>query len=268
MTKHQGYLYVLALAVALIACEGGEVGDQEVTPCDLYCDSAMANCTGANQLYPDRASCEAACSAMPEGSPEDRSGNSVYCRAYHAGSPTIEDPEMHCPHAAAASEAMVCGTACEGYCTQVMANCTGGNASFPSIDACLAACEAFPLGSFDDTSGNSVQCRTYHASFPAAADPDAHCPHASVASHGGVCGSVCDAYCDQAMAHCTDDNALYGSREECMTACGGFDDGGAFNATTGDTAQCRTYHASFPAAGAPDSHCGHAAEEPTDVCVP
>lgn len=255
----------LSVVVLLFATAcGGDVSDPE--PCELYCDNAMRNCTGSNQLYEDRAACESACAAMPVGSPGDQSGNSVYCRAYHSGAPAAEDPATHCPHASASSDQMVCGTLCEAYCSQIQANCTGDNASFTDMDSCLASCAAFPVGSFDDKSGDTVQCRTYHASFPAFGNPETHCPHASPSSDGDICGSVCEAYCDQAMANCTEDNELYSSREECMTACSGFADG-SFNDVSGDTAQCRVYHASFPAAGDPDTHCAHAGENPTDLCL-
>jgi hypothetical protein len=261
------YLF-LSLLTLLAACtdDGGTI--ENLTACELYCDNVMSNCNGDNALYASRDECETTCAAMPEGNPDDQSGNSVYCRAYHAGAPAADDPATHCPHASAASDMNVCGSYCEGYCTQVLSNCSGDNAVFADMDTCLTACAAMPVGSFDDKQGDSVQCRTYHGSFPAAAEPATHCPHAAMTSHMGVCGSVCEAYCDQAMSNCSGDNALYASRDECMTACDGFDQSGNWSDITGDTAQCRTYHASFPAAAAPDVHCGHAGEEPTDLCVP
>ena len=78
-----------------------------------------------------------------------------------------------------------------------MTNCTGANAVYGSKSACMLACAAMPLGKPDDKAGNTVYCRAYHAGAPAKADPKAHCPHAGISSSGGVCGSACDAYCDQ-----------------------------------------------------------------------
>jgi hypothetical protein len=67
--------------------------------CDNYCSIAEAHCTGAQQLYPDRASCLAACAGFPLGMSADQAGNSLYCRLYHVDQPAAADPVTHCPHA-------------------------------------------------------------------------------------------------------------------------------------------------------------------------
>lgn len=230
--------------------------------CETYCANAMANCTGDNALYPGMAECMATCAALPEGNPTDTAGNTVWCRAYHAGDPAVLDANMHCPHASA-SGGDTCGTPCEAYCSQMLANCGGEVAVYPGEADCMAACAAFPQdGEFSAIDGNSVQCRTYHASFPAANDAVTHCGHASP-NGDNTCGSLCDAYCDQVLTNCP---ALYANEEACMNTCEGFPTNGAPDAEDGDSVQCRIYHASFPAAADPNLHCAHAAPDGGGVC--
>jgi len=231
--------------------------------CETYCTNALANCTGDNVLYPGMEECMTTCAAFPEGTPTDTAGNTAWCRAYHAGDPAIMDAAMHCPHASA-SGGTVCGTPCEAYCSQMTYNCGGEVAVFPSEGDCMAACAAYPQdGAFYAIDGNSVQCRTYHASFPAAQDAMTHCGHAGP-NGGETCGNLCDAYCDQALAHCPE---LYANEDACQQTCEGFPTNGDYYATEGDNVQCRTYHASFPAAADAALHCPHASEDGAGVCV-
>lgn len=231
--------------------------------CETYCTNALANCTGDNAVYTSMDECMGTCAGLPEGTPTDTAGNTVWCRAYHAGDPAVMDAGMHCPHASA-SGGTVCGTPCEAYCSLMGANCGGEVAVFPSEADCMAACAAFPDDApFNAIDGNSAQCRIYHASFPAAADPVTHCGHASP-NGDQTCGSLCDAYCDQVLTNCGD---LYVNEEECMTVCEGFPTNGEWDAVDGDSVQCRTYHASFPAAADAATHCPHAAADGGGVCV-
>ncbi len=230
--------------------------------CMTYCTNALANCSDTNSVYTDMDQCMSVCGAMPEGSEGDMSGDTAWCRAYHAGDPAKGDPGTHCQHASA-NGGGVCGSYCEAYCDQTMANCNAANEIYSSSDECMAACAAFPDdGAYNATDGNSVQCRTYHASFPAAGDADTHCQHAS-ANGGGACGDLCEGYCSQVLANCGD---LYTDEAACMTACAAFPTDGAWNDKTGDSVQCRTYHASFPAAADAATHCAHAAEDGGGVC--
>jgi hypothetical protein len=232
--------------------------------CEVYCNRMEANCPGT---HPDRGACMASCALMPaDAAPGALAGDSVQCRTYHAGAPAAANGAAHCGHASNTGGA-VCGSYCDVYCRSYMDQCGGDAAIYPSMDACQSACAAFPTdGANDATDGNSVQCRIYHAGVPASGDPAAHCAHASM-DGGGVCGSTCDAYCDQLETHCQGDNAQYPSRNACRAGCIELNQDGAFNATGDDSVQCRTYHASFPAAMAPATHCGHASYEGGDVCV-
>lgn len=233
--------------------------------CTDYCTTATEHCSGANALYPDMAGCMTACAAIPTGGVAgDTDGNSLNCRNYHA-EVAKNDPVTHCGHASL-SGGGICGGYCEVYCDYAEASCTDGNALYPDRPACLSACAAFPQdGSPAATDGDSVQCRSYHASFPALADAATHCVHAGT-NGGGVCGSSCDAYCDQTMANCDGADALYADRDACMTACAVLPDTGAPGATSGNSVQCRTYHASFPAAADSTTHCGHVSLSGGGVC--
>jgi hypothetical protein len=73
------------------------------TWCDNYCQLALRNCTGPNELYADVPSCMAACSGLAStGQPGDQTGDSVQCRIYHLGI-AATDPATFCAHGAAVS---------------------------------------------------------------------------------------------------------------------------------------------------------------------
>ena len=70
-------------------------------------------------------------------------------------------------------------------------------------------------------SGNSVQCRIYHAGDPAAVDPATHCPHASP-DGGGVCPDPkpltwCESTCAAMFVGCPD--AMEGTEADCVDGC-------------------------------------------------
>jgi hypothetical protein len=69
--------------------------------CENYCDLALAACTGANQLFGDRATCLTQCGTLATtGVPNATSGNTVQCRIYHLGvaSSSAANATVHCPH--------------------------------------------------------------------------------------------------------------------------------------------------------------------------
>src|SRR5690606_16475090 len=91
---------------------------------------------------------------------------------------------------------------CTDYCEAVTGACTDAYAQYTNNDACLAVCQtaSWQLGTANDTGGNTLGCRTYHAAA-AAADPATHCGHAG-SSGGNVCGSWCEVYCELALNAC------------------------------------------------------------------
>ncbi|MFT7623185.1 MAG: hypothetical protein ACI9WU_002363, partial [Myxococcota bacterium] len=250
--------------------------------CDNYCDLAMTNCGGANELYADADACMTACADFDDtGAGGDTSGDSVQCRVYHlgvAGSDGDSSAAVHCPHADLDGGGVCIDVpvppTCAVYCTDISANCAGDNAQYADEAACLSYCETWgqlPAGALEDTSGNTIGCRTYHAGV-AATDADAaalHCPH-SGPDGANVCGTWCENYCHLTQTNCTGDNELYADNDACMTACGDFTDTGASGDTGGDSVQCRTYHAGVAGSDGDTSaavHCGHAGIDGNGVCV-
>lgn len=158
---------------------------------------------------------------------------------------------------------------CTAYCAAITANCTGANAQYTDLASCLANCDAFPVGTAADMSGNTLGCRTYHAGAAAGAGATTHCSHAGP-SGDGVCGTNCEGYCNLALANCTGADELYADAAACATACGAITDDVTYTtaATAGDSLACRIYHLSAAATDATSAtlHCPHG-EDPSAICM-
>lgn len=162
---------------------------------------------------------------------------------------------------------------CDTYCDTITTNCTGENAVYADRADCMDVCTTAGWPAGDEVtgsgpaSGHSIGCRTYHGGAPAVDDPVMHCPHAGETG-ANVCGTWCDVYCGMAMNVCTGGDAIYGSMDECMSACGALDTSGELGATSGDTMQCRLYHLGVAIReDDPAMHCPHAAADGGGVCV-
>lgn len=147
---------------------------------------------------------------------------------------------------------------CATYCATIRANCTGANEQYAppgETDDCLATCEAFAEpGTLEDTSGNTLGCRIYHATA-AASDADMHCGHAGPLG-GGVCGTPCEGFCDLVDDLC-DGAYTMGGAGRCSTLCAAYPEGDYSTASTsGNTLACRMYHLTV-ASNLPDPHCDH-----------
>ncbi len=153
--------------------------------CLAYCGLVLGNCESAAQ-YGSFAECMGHCETTggwATGENGDTSGNTIGCRVTYAE--RAETDPTNCA-AAGPSGGNVCGTWCEVYCTQVAANCTGGDAITFDPD-CATACADYPAdGAPNSVGGDSVQCRIYHSGIPAGADPAAQCP-AAAPDGGEVC---------------------------------------------------------------------------------
>lgn len=145
---------------------------------------------------------------------------------------------------------------CSDYCTTIMANCTAANQQYTNAQNCANSCKAFPAGSAADTSGNTLGCRSYHARA-AKGDATTHCPHAGP-SGDGVCGDVCDGYCQIALMYCTAQNSaqIYTDAADCMADCKAHKTDQRFNVNVqeGNEQACLVYHAQ-EASSAPADHC-------------
>jgi len=145
---------------------------------------------------------------------------------------------------------------CNTYCSAIMANCSGMNAQYGDMAACMGACGAFEVGKAADTSGNTLGCRIYHGGAPAKGEPTVHCEHAGPGG-ADTCGSDCEGFCAIATKTCPTEHP---SVAECMTTCMGFTDDKPYNAsvTSGDSLACRLYH--LTVATLDDAtHCPHTA---------
>jgi hypothetical protein len=71
------------------------------TSCEAFCDIVVHSCTGANQVYTDKAACMTACGNFDATTPytPGATGNNLACRLYHATAASA-DPDTHCPHTA------------------------------------------------------------------------------------------------------------------------------------------------------------------------
>jgi hypothetical protein len=186
-----GIMWIIAIT-GLAACsdDGGTTADGppaiELT-CANYCTRITANCTGTNQQFGMMSQCMATCTSYPLGAAADTAGATLGCRLYHAGTPAMTDPAVHCRHAGPGGDG-ACGANCLGFCTLVLGSCTGANAQYGGdMNTCMTACGGYattPLYNSMQTGGDTFACRLYHATV-ASADPGNHCAH--TAADSGPC---------------------------------------------------------------------------------
>jgi hypothetical protein len=88
-------------------CEGDGTSGRLLSICGYYCSSVTAYCTGANKQYPFFEDCTSQCYAPAWlcGTEGDMTGNTVYCRLWHAKR-AINAPDTEC--AAAGPNSTVC----------------------------------------------------------------------------------------------------------------------------------------------------------------
>lgn len=158
---------------------GACLGDpQQPPPCANFCRAVKVACAGNLQVYDnDEADtqCEAVCAATPPGKKTDLgSQDTVGCRTSHAYNALLVNASAHCPHIGPTGS-NVCGDMmlgnCGAYCRLAQKACGAQfDATFDGdmqtcVDACLgmqgADQKAYSVASAQ--SGNSVQCRAYHA---------------------------------------------------------------------------------------------------------
>lgn len=244
-------------------------GRTDATLCEEYCGTMMTNCSGANAQYESMEECISMCDSAGwrEGQDGDSGGNSLHCRITHAGALAAADPVTHCPHAGPTGGDM-CGSLCENYCFYSNTHCAEVHA-YEDLSACVSACETLmPRAAAGTTADdNSVDCRVrYVVEAARSGDTAAACAAADV--HGNnTCGSWCDVYCDLMETNCEGQPGAYADRDACLTACEGFAADGDPEADSGNTVQCRIFHAGLPALRNAEDECGYAAEQSTNFCI-
>jgi hypothetical protein len=169
------------------------------------------------------------------------------------------------------------GATCASYCTTIMGACTAGNAQYATQASCEAACAAFEQGAAGDQTGDTLECRAYHAGVADTTDPEIHCVHAGPLGVGPTAGNgcgtdACTAFCNVAETVCAGAASYdFTSFDDCRTKCQTLDYSADFNMNqmAGAVLQCHTYHLSVAAQdGSADPHCGHIFNNPGDAETP
>ena len=153
---------------------------------------------------------------------------------------------------------------CANYCAAFEAACTNAATDeFASSAACESYCttNAIPMGNPEDSSGNTIGCRTTHAGL-APGNQTVHCPHAGQTG-GNVCGTWCENYCHLAATRCTGGNQITFA-VDCMTDCSAMTVGAGAPLAEADTdtVQCRIQQLAV----VPTANCAAAAPTDTSVC--
>jgi hypothetical protein len=232
--------------------------------CDTYCNLMRSRCPTS---FATDLECQRACSAMDKDVLTAQSGPSVNCRIYHAGAAVQTKDLSHCGHAEFMSLDNICGTEIENLCQSQILGC---KAPFTQA-SCVNVAENFLPGFRNATSGNSNNCRLYHSLVGITQNQTAHCLHGGTDGgfkDGGVCGSICEAYCTLQEKVCPTN---FNSTATCLTVCANFTKTGLIGATDGNSIQCRLYHVGVaadltPAAGYL-AHCNHSSTSGGGVCV-
>ena len=119
--------------------------------CPTYCAQIQQNCTGTNAQYADATACMSACESFAVGTSTvaDRSGNTLGCRTFYAGTPSMTDPVANCPHAGPAGDVI----------SSASGVCSGGDicTSFCTLEIKASGSVEAPLpGDPEDSSGNTL----------------------------------------------------------------------------------------------------------------
>jgi len=155
--------------------------------CDDYCNSLLMACNSS--VFASQTACLSACKNIPGNMnvtyvpmaypymPTESTDN-LLCRRYHAQAARA-DPVTHCSHATIGNG--LCGSNCQFYCDQFMATCVDPAIAYTSNAACLTSCAGFSTsGMWSDTTGNTLQCRTYHVLVATqGTQNNTHCVHAA-----------------------------------------------------------------------------------------
>jgi hypothetical protein len=216
------------IIIALAGCGGDKKPAVDAAPdvavvaldCPAYCTEIQTNCTEANAQYPDMAHCAATCASFAVGTSTvtDTSGNTLGCRIYHGGAPSMTAAATHCVHAGPGGDLITAtppafcsgGDICASFCTLEIKACGSLDAPLPgnpkdatgnplfqyqNMANCMTACAAFDKTHVYSTAaaGNSLACRLYHATNAAIAvtpNGEMHCSHTAANPTGPCAGTA------------------------------------------------------------------------------
>lgn len=166
---------------------------------------------------------------------------------------------------------------CEAYCLLIAEVCTGANVQFSSDAACLGLCSTFPVGTLDDTGGNTLGCRIHLLETSKAMIESAECAAAGPGGNG-TCGTNCESYCASMETVCP---GSFDTPADCLAECEPLPDCAPYAVPeiTPDnpSKECRLYHMSVAASNilgadpgtltpSQQKHCPHATGE--TECIP
>lgn len=189
------FAWFLALLPALgLTIAVGCVGDDPAPPAEItclsYCSQIAQSCTGEDAQFPDNATCLRFCGTYAV---KGLGQNTIECRLSALSSlkeaQTPAEKHLDCGNAGVASP--LCPNRCEGFCAANLALCGTKSAATPEryvdLASCKTACAGFKdanatvfPGQLIGSSGDNLQCRTYHMELSQtgnAIDLTTHCPH-------------------------------------------------------------------------------------------
>ncbi len=241
MTMRAMRTLFITLALVGFGCgdSGNKQTDAPVTPpvdappavaldCPTYCTEIMTNCTGTNAQYVDQNHCLGSCAAFVVGTSKttDTAGDTLGCRIYHGGTPSMTMPVLHCPHAGPAGEHidLAAGTnpafcsgataapdnLCQNFCALAIKTCgttaapvmvgtTAITPPYTDMATCVTACAGFDKTKpyLTNSGGNTLACRVNHwtnaANFLKAGDAtntQLHCNHIQATPTGPCAGTA------------------------------------------------------------------------------
>jgi len=171
---------------------------------------------------------------------------------------------------------------CATYCNVIHQNCTADLTQYAFWpNDCMQLCAFWETGNPGDTTGDTRECRIYHAGAAAGSTANAafHCPHAGPLGGGvGFCvapdasssaEAVCASFCELDFDLCR--GIAYEGPTDCEQSCLGYPyAGGGVTTDTGNSLDCRLYHLEYAAydysIGDTDggaTHCTHTAAQST-----
>lgn len=209
---------ILVVMMSLASCGGDKkpgvdaaIDALELT-CSTYCSEIQNHCTGGNAQYMDAAECMAACLSFDAGTGTvtDMSGNTLGCRIYHAGAPSMTAAATSCPHAGPGGDVIspaagaFCsgGDVCASFCALEIRACgsieaplsgdptdaTGNHLfQYRNQERCVSACAGYDKTHAYSTTamGNTLACRLYRAVKAATSPENARLYCAATGSNPG-----------------------------------------------------------------------------------
>lgn len=179
--------------VAAAACAYACVSNNDTTniDCARYCNDMMTTCVSDDTQYQSEAICETFCSKMDMGEGGIASGDTVACRDIQVSNAKDEpDPNNKHNDCVSGGPSTTCfatptspdDAQCAAFCKLDFALCAGLT-DYKDENDCFTTCKTWGqsfAGPLLDSTGDTLQCRTYHLELSQTGNPNdlqTHCPH-------------------------------------------------------------------------------------------